>query len=468
MSMRKETDALVGSVDNDTSSSGSRHSYWLWTAPLVCLVVSVLALPPFLQSPSEVLLGHQQTERRYKATQFISFTINTLGGVANKGECEGRQVDPDYEGKPICYLGNSQNVTEDLFHRFAIVQQVINVIRRDMNSDNPEIDHDDSVLKIFMMPEFFMRGPHGAYSTDMIFDKNFPAMLKVSDALRDMVQHADFEHYLFVFGTVIFAAREDGRKFAGAGLPNSTTEMLYWNFAPIFAGGVQVDLFLATKKYISTADFLDRNRLPNPSTDMETHVKYDAVTKELDDLLESRGSTIIRNNILEYDGIRFGIEICLDHRLGSLWTNLQHAPNFKDDKNLVDVLLVTSAGMAIERGPNPIKKGGVAYLSDGEASSAACVRSRHDGAFDSEEVCRHSPGEIKHVPMYDSHDVSSEFVLLSGCYDFLNKTDLLQGYYSIYQTQGCAFTLKTYGIDVFDEFAYYPPSIEIYPVVALP
>jgi len=38
----------------------------------------------------------------------------------------------------------------------------------------------------------------------------------------------------------------------------------------------------------------------------------------------------------------------------------------------------------------------------------------------------------------------------------------------MYQPQGCAYTLKTYDIDVMDEFAYYPPSIEIYPSVSLP
>jgi hypothetical protein len=45
---------------------------------------------------------------------------------------------------------------------------------------------------------------------------------------------------------------------------------------------------------------------------------------------------------------------------------------------------------------------------------------------------------------------------------------LLRGYYSLYQTQGCAYTLSTYDINVMDEFTYYPPSIEIYPTVALP
>jgi hypothetical protein len=50
----------------------------------------------------------------------------------------------------------------------------------------------------------------------------------------------------------------------------------------------------------------------------------------------------------------------------------------------------------------------------------------------------------------------------------MENMTLLTGYYSLYNTQGCAFTLSTYDIDVMDDFKYYPPSIEIYPTVALP
>ena len=60
----------------------------------------------------------------------------------------------------------------------------------------------------------------------------------------------------------------------------------------------------------------------------------------------------------------------------------------------------------------------------------------------------------------------TSFFPLSACWDMENS-DLLKGYYSMYQPQGCAFTLSTYDIDVMDEFAYYPPSIEIYPTVSL-
>lgn len=61
----------------------------------------------------------------------------------------------------------------------------------------------------------------------------------------------------------------------------------------------------------------------------------------------------------------------------------------------------------------------------------------------------------------------SEFFTMSACID-MEKLEFLEGYHSLYQTQGCAYTLKLYGIDVMDEFEFYPPSFEIYPTVALP
>lgn len=56
--------------------------------------------------------------------------------------------------------------------------------------------------------------------------------------------------------------------------------------------------------------------------------------------------------------------------MGSLYNNLRT----KHNGELVDVQLIISAGMSIERGINPIKPLGVVYLTDGGASSAACLR----------------------------------------------------------------------------------------------
>jgi hypothetical protein len=147
------------------------------------------------------------------------------------------------------------------------------------------------------------------------------------------------------------------------------------------------------------------------------------------------------------------------------------------EDDLVDVHLVVSAGMSLKRGPTPIKRGGVAYLTDGKASSTACHRPLEDEAYDPETVCRASrndgPEGLKHITnnYTDGGKRSySPYIQLSSC---INSDDapwepLLQGYFSNHARQGCSFTLKTHGIDVYDEISFYPPSIEIYPTVDLP
>ncbi|KAG7353299.1 hypothetical protein IV203_009348 [Nitzschia inconspicua] len=132
-------------------------------------------------------------------------------------------------------------------------------------------------------------------------------------------------------------------------------EILYFSFAPIVKGGSEVltSKFQLYKNYISTADFLDReNGLPNPrKSNIAKYGDLFGIGDEdmMDSILNQRGVRIIEGNVFEIDGIRFGMEICLDDRMGVLWENLQ-----QDNSSLVDVHLITSrtsAGMSIERGP---------------------------------------------------------------------------------------------------------------------
>jgi hypothetical protein len=101
-------------------------------------------------------------------------------------------------------------------------------------------------------------------------------------------------------------------------------------------------------------------------------------------------------------------------------------------------------------------------MCDGTASSTACLRS-DSGEFDPNVACR---APLTGINLF-GHSCSEFFSMLSACID-IAKYENLQGYYSLYQTQGCAYSLKLYGIDVFDEYDIYPPSVEIYPVVDLP
>jgi len=322
-----------------------------------------------------------------------------------------------------------------------------------------------------MLPEFFLRGPNGAYSTSQLFDSDNDeedgVLIKLADRVRDVISDDAFEDYLFVLGTVIAAESMDpteSEKKPWEDELADANDVMYFNFAPVYRGGADREgtkHHIVMKQYISGADFLSRTTLPNPSEfDMHAYAKADR-SKVLAETFAKRNNTVVTDNYIEIDGITVGIELCLDHRMGSLWNNLRT----KHGSELVDVQLISSAGMSIERGPNPLKIGGVVYLTDGEASSAACIRTDKAGTFDPNHVCRGKPDGLKHAPPGGAG--YSSFVTVSGCID-MEKINLIKGYYSMHQLQGCANTLRTYGIDVMDEFQYYPPSLEIYPTVDLP
>lgn len=389
---------------------------------------------------------------RYKATQFISFTINTFGGLADHGECEGRPVDDN----GMCYLGSS-NITEGIIHRAKIVAEALKKLKEDIEKNDPEIDHSDNVLKIFAMPEFYWRSAYGAYTFDVFEDVLMEVFARFGEIIKDEV----FQNYLFIFGTVIVVKAPDETS-QGEDMADMVQQAEYSNFCPVAKGGpTHHHAFLVTKKYISTADFFSRTLLPNPRNYDVTEYSYNDFSKRFQNVLDKRNIKFVQDNVLRIDGLTIGLEICLDHNVGTLWESLQKNYN----SELVDVLVVTSAGMSLERGPNPLNYGGVAYLCDGTASSAACIRT-DKGPFDPDKVCRAvKPDGIKHIPTGGTN--FSEFFPMSACID-VEKIDLLKGYFSLYQTQGCAYTLKLYGIDVMDEFDYYPPSVEIYPVVDLP
>ena len=390
---------------------------------------------------------------RYTATQLISFTINTLGGLDAHGECVGRSVDEN----GVCYLGNANNLTEDVFHRMKIVEEVLNRL-----VDNPDVDQRDDVLKVCMFPEFFLRGPYGAYSTVELDDGGILAHVGIK--VRELIKAEKFSNFLFVLGTIIAArSAKDPNPLKGKVLHGD--EILYFNYAPVGKGGPNTkQYFHVTKKYISTADFLGRTSLPDPRK--MGILEYGQEHEEFSNLtlarLKERHEVIVQDNLLLVDGVRIGIEICLDHRMGVLWDSLKHR---KKAPKLVDVHLITSAGMSIKRGPNPVVPGGVVYLTDGGASSAACQRI-DTGKFEPEHVCRDiGRSGLKHLPVGEPG--YSSYFTMAKCVQLLDF-ELLKGYYSLYQHQGCAHTLDKYGIHVLQEYEYYPPSIEIYPTVPLP
>ena len=456
-SAASEITPLLQNIDNNAEKNDnvnpqgttSRHNSWKWIA------IGTLAAFGFcggyvggrilLQSSSQqstTFRGHRSshvsedddyvrfddsffneqeaTKVKYIATQFVSFTINTLGGLESMGECHGHVVSTSGE----CYLGNVHNITEDVQHRLNIVKLILAKLRADQFHREHDIDHSDDVLKIVMLPEFFWRGPQGAYSTKEFLSDN-GVLVQVSNQIRKLIDGEFFNDFLFVFGTVIAAQsvldpsmESTWESNQGNNSVPSSGPIEFFNFASVAKGGPGGKYFAVTKKYISDADFLSHATLPNPK-DNDIH-DYTAMGDAFETAFSQRNITIVRDNVVELDGLRIGIEICLDHRLGVLWNHLKT----KHQAELVDVLLITSAGMAIEDGPNPIVTGGVVYLSDGGASSAACMRTDDSLVFNPNMVCRGEIGGLKHIPIggpgYVLHFTFNRVLLLAASIDPLN------------------------------------------------
>ena len=275
-----ERDSLLERPTNGSSSHNCQVvSNWALTFSALLLVITTLFTDRslFASDPSSSIRSTPNssneltpptsfgphTNGRYYATQFVSFTINTLGGSASDGECEGRSIDPKEDA---CYLGNDDLET-DINHRLAIIEDVLTTLRNDVFAEEPEIDRDPRVLKILMLPEFFLRGPAGAYPTDEMFQNDIEKgeLVKMADRIRVMIADPAFEDYLFVFGTIIASESIDD----GDG-NHTARDHLYFNFAPVYRGGPEDDdpshshRYIIMKKYISGADFLSRTELPNP------------------------------------------------------------------------------------------------------------------------------------------------------------------------------------------------------------
>ena len=185
MKAASEVDPLVSSNGNGSGSHpASNNSSFRNVIASVVIALGMMvvvgsagyALGRSYSTPGPTSFTTTQTSIRfdahsphsYEATQFISFTINTLGGKAEFGECQDLPVDPDSN---TCYLGNSQNLTEDVYHRLGIIEGILTKLEESMLEEDSEVDLSPNVLKIFSMPEFFLRGPHGAYSTLELIDR---------------------------------------------------------------------------------------------------------------------------------------------------------------------------------------------------------------------------------------------------------------------------------------------------------
>jgi len=295
----------------------------------------------------------------YTDVQYFGFNLFTAAGTAADG-C----FDYNRSSTAKCYLGSSK-LEEDLHSRMGIMLKAI-----ENAYEGSHWDRSNTTLKIYMAPEFFWRGPRGAYELSPSLARH---ARQVFAKMQDHLSDERFSNWVFVLGTVV-AVRFDSRTEGGMGDEDRLT---YYNFAPIQIGGERT-MYVQFKHHISTIDFPEAKR-----TDAD-HPEPFALFRRSDcyinrgaagcgygvlstDLMETEfgfdSDKVLQDGTFNVKGLRIGIEICLDHMVGTLDAAL-------GSHRTVDVHLISSAGMYIAAGPVCTRQGSPIFLADGFARTA--------------------------------------------------------------------------------------------------
>lgn len=296
----------------------------------------------------------------YSKVQFISWEIHTGPGKQNNnqdnyaGYSDSSGLDPRLDYR-------SQYFDIQLRARY-----VMDAVEKAYNKVVSTGD-DSTTLKVFMAPEFLMRGAGGAYIQDMIvgWESTSPtAELQegwtgLVGELKSIVNDKKFNDWVFVFGTALGASYPSVDKSLFERFKASFKQLISGNVAPeqsntnidlskaevynnafvLFGGDNSAAQLVVRKFYKSGIDFVTGPQYGIIVNDQATHL--DQEKQKPDDLTVNEGSCIFSVPFIKLANDRpltFGLEICLDHAKQRL----------VDTGKNVDIQLVPSGGMSLE------------------------------------------------------------------------------------------------------------------------
>ena len=176
---------------------------------------------------------------------------------------------------------------------------------------------------------------------------------QILDALNTMFVHADLADWLFVCGTMMWNT-----------LADPTSQALYHNTAILVRGGQANALHVVEKHLPSGIDGVPVAMFPSGA--QYAAPGWDPTVKLFFERWEER-----KRHILTFDGITFGVEVCLDHldnpqckvlrNVVSDWAAKQVPPPLPG----VQIHLLTAGGMGIEPPSVSAKIGGYILRNDG-------------------------------------------------------------------------------------------------------
>lgn len=314
---------------------------------------------------------------KYLKIQFIGYSISTLPENISK-------VEQEYETGEYLGLPNS---IEDIDARIVLLEKAIETARDKIDGMGKS---SDPTLKVFVVPEFYFRGANGAYTDGMKIDrtlamdsmKGWDDHLKyVEHEIQEIINKEEYDNWIFIIGTILVcsANTETSKEYQiksnvidsflrvwkenNIGLDdegwfellknimdlcNSTSQNIVSNTCLCLRGGKSSDQssqlpLEINKQYKSMEDFI-LNRSTSSLRGYQEHTVSYGVLKSQPDTFK-------------VENIKFGIEICLDHRRGRL-----REEGCKD----IDVQIITSCGMQIQENSVHVKPGGLIFNCDGE------------------------------------------------------------------------------------------------------
>jgi hypothetical protein len=270
----------------------------------------------------------------------------------------------------VAYTG-AWNDRIDMNNKRGQLQEVITQALRQYQTKFSRLsaeEHKDT-LKIFMAPEFYFRGKLGGYDMAIVGE--------ILPEMRKFTSGFDYKHWLFVLGTAIAATRINPFCSTCNGVTElmndpkdplshrsvvwcrkckkeekrNTPKMMLDNFAVVQKGGENTDAnaYLIQKEFMSWVDY----RRPDPTTKWDNPANRQVDVRGLEaEAIPSEGSsqpgTVAQSlykdermggSVFTMDGIRFGVEVCLDHLRGRL-KNSDNSSQLK-----IQIQLIPSAGV---------------------------------------------------------------------------------------------------------------------------
>lgn len=239
--------------------------------------------------------------------------------------------------------------TKDFMGRLEIMKEAI-----EKAGQSSKINNDPQCLKVFMAPEFFFRGKKGAYSME--------SASKLVEKLRETVNHPEYKNWLFVFGTIMaFSQIKD--KFS----PYQFGNLEGYNYSFIQKGdSSEKNSFIVMKEHRSPSDYSSfYDKSDNSIKLLNDNTNYMDSCDRKSQRNEIKKFNYDSNAVFDVDGVRFGVEICVDHSYNRLQSNIP-------DSKPIDVQLIPSCGMSIKRLSDNLSKSGLCFICDGQ--SLGCFR----------------------------------------------------------------------------------------------